>query len=425
MLVISLSFLKNNFFFFRYLFSMKFSYSSSPSSASYTTTNYDDNVCQSKPTAGCIHGILRRFLCFNTSLPTHPFNAESAISCRSREDAESDIGEASSAATPGLVARLMGLDSMPMVNHKDLNLVRRTKSMDSLRDAELVQRKHRHVKSTLSFRDAPTFLELEDEEFFILSFEHRAKNKDYLRTKTRKCDSGFSEMRTKRSEIKNGDKKQSRQSDKENQETNHVLDNNSKHLRTVLCPHKDCHRNSCSPEIAKQQIKKPINKVETSGGRLRKKKKDKNCSPVKEVEAECDSENTSPVSVLEFSELPIEFEVPSSVNKARLTSSNSRRILFEELKNYNSTPSIGSRINNNDQESTRGAEIWKRLMKHGQDNAEMWEEGCNFAETDMKQTKWMYTGVLDGVEFDEISATFESEILDQLLQELVDQVYFL
>lgn len=285
---------------------MKFSYNASPSSASYTTTNYDDNVCQSKPTAGCIHGILRRFLCFNTTLQTHPsdhFNAEPAIPCRSREDAESDSGEVS-AATPGLVARLMGLDSMPMVNHKDLNFVRRTKSMDSLRDVELVQMKHRHVKSTLSFRDAPTFLELEDEEFFILSFEGRGKNKD-LRSKTRKCDLGFSE-------IKNGDKNQSRQSDKENQETYYVSGNNSKHLRTVLCHNKDCQQNSCSPEIVMQQIKKPINKVETNGGRLRKKKKDQNCSPVKKVETECDSENTSPVSVLEFSELPIEFEVPSA-----------------------------------------------------------------------------------------------------------------
>lgn len=286
---------------------MKFSYNSSPSSASYTTTNYDDNVCQSKPTAGCILGILRHFLCFNTSLPTHPsdhFNAEAAIPCRSGEVAESDIGEVS-AATPGLVARLMGLDSMPMINHKDFNSVRRTQSMDSLRDVELVQRKHRHVKSTLSFRDAPTFLELEDEEFFILSFERRGKNKD-LRTKTRKCDLGFLEMRTKRSEIKNGDKSQSRQSDKEIQEINHVSDRNSKHLRT------NCHQNSCSQEIATQQIKKPINKVETNGGRLRKKKKDQNCSPVNKVETECDSENTSPVSVLEFSELPIEFEVPSA-----------------------------------------------------------------------------------------------------------------
>lgn len=119
----------------------------------------------------------------------------------------------------------------------------------------------------------------------------------------------------------------------------------------------------------------------------------------------------------------------ATVNKARLTSSNSRRILFEELKNYNSTPSIGSRINNDDQEAkrdgVRSSEIWKRLIKHGQDNAEMWEEGCNFAETDMNKTKWMYTGVLDSAEFDEINAILEFEILDQLLQELVNQVFFL
>lgn len=119
-----------------------------------------------------------------------------------------------------------------------------------------------------------------------------------------------------------------------------------------------------------------------------------------------------------------------TVPKVRSTSSNSRRILFEELKNYNSTPSISSGIINNEQKAKRdgdrGAEIWKRLMKHGQNYGEMWEEGCNFGETDMKHTKWrIYTGVLDSVEFDEINATFEIEILDQLLQELVDQVFFM
>ncbi|KAL1827453.1 hypothetical protein ACET3Z_005865 [Daucus carota] len=414
---------------------MKFSYNSSPSSASYTTTNYDESGCQSKPaTAGCIHGIIRRFLCFNTSIPTHPsdhFNAEAATACRSLDDASSGIGEAS-AATPGLVARLMGLDSMPMSDHRDFNSVRRTKSMDSLRDVELVQSKHRHVKSTLSFRDGPSFLELEDEEFFILSFESGGKNKD-SRSNSRKSDLGISEMRTKRSEIKHGDKIKSKiksrlsaeNCDKENQGTNQVSEKNCKHPRAVLCPIKNCHENLSSPGTVKQKIKKPINNVEPKGSRLRKKKKDQKCSPVKNLETECDSKNSSPVSVLEFSELPIEFGVPSAVHKAKLTSSNSRRILFEELRNYKSTPPVII----DDQEAKRHGdtcpEIWRRLIKHSQNYAKMWGEELKFAESDMKQSKWMYRGVLDNVESDEITATFEFEILDELLQELVDQVFSL
>lgn len=108
-----------------------------------------------------------------------------------------------------------------------------------------------------------------------------------------------------------------------------------------------------------------------------------------------------------------------------MTSSNSRRILFEELKNYKSNPSVI--IDDQEAKKQRDTcpEIWKRLIKHSHNYAEIWEEERKFAETDMKQSKWMYRGVLDNEESDEITATFEFEILDQLLQELVDQVFSL
>lgn len=53
----------------------------------------------------------------------------------------------------------------------------------------------------------------------------------------------------------------------------------------------------------------------------------------------------------------------------------------------------------------------------------MWGEVCKYAETDLRQAKWMYKGVLNIEEFDEITATFELEILEELLQELLDQVF--
>lgn len=309
---------------------MKFSYTSIPSSASSTSsanTTYDDNTCHSKPaTTGRIPGILRCFLCFN-SLQTHPsdlFKEEAAtgstIACQSRDDMKSNVDIAMALPAPGLVARLMGLDSMPMVNCANLSSVRRTRSMDSLRDVELVQGNHRKVKSTLSFRDAPTFLELENEEFFILSFERGGKNKK-LGSRPRKSDSSHLALRTKGPENKNGDKKRRGQSvqetNKENQETNIVSDkklhrvlghNNSKDSRTVLCPAEKI------SEIMKQQIKKPVNNNKThERGKSRKtKKEEQDRSPPKYRETESDSENTSPVSVLDFSELTTEFEVPYS-----------------------------------------------------------------------------------------------------------------
>lgn len=308
---------------------MKFSYTSLPSSASSTSntnTSYDDNICRSKPaTTGRIRGILRCFLCFN-SLQTHPsdlFKEEAAtgtgITCQSRDDMKSNVDSAMALPAPGLVARLMGLDSMPMDNCANLNSVRRTQSMDSLRDVELVQGKHRKVKSTLSFRDAPCFLDLENEEFFILSFERGGENKK-LGSRPRKSDSSHLALRTKGPKNKNGDKKRRGQNvqetNKENQETDIVLDklhkvlshNNSKDTRTVLCP---LEKNS---EIVKPQIRKPItnNKTRNRCKSRKTKKKEQDRSLPKYRETESDSENASPVSVLEFSELTTEFGVRRS-----------------------------------------------------------------------------------------------------------------
>lgn len=53
----------------------------------------------------------------------------------------------------------------------------------------------------------------------------------------------------------------------------------------------------------------------------------------------------------------------------------------------------------------------------------MWGEVCKFAESDLRKTKWMCKGVLEIKEFDEITAIFELEIIDELLQELLDQVF--
>ncbi|KAK1394306.1 VARLMGL domain-containing protein [Heracleum sosnowskyi] len=417
---------------------MKFSYASLPSSASTTSctdTNHDDNLCHSKPaTSGRIRGILRCFLCFN-SLQTHPsdlFKEEAptgtAIACQSREDMKSNIDSAMASPAPGLVARLMGLDSMPMLNCSNLNSVGRTRSMDSLRDVELVQGKHRKVKSTLSFRDAPAFLELENEEFFILSFEKGGKNKK-LGSRPRKSDLSHLALRTKGSENKNGDKKRRGQNV---QETNKAWDkklhgvlghNNSKDTRTVLCPAK---KNS---EIVKQQNKKPVsNKKTRERGKLRKtKKKEQNGCPLKNIETESDSENASPVSVLDFSELTTEVEAPYSVHNVRLPVSNSKRTVVEELKSCNSFSSITDRIVHGLEAKRIGdicAGIWTRSYRHSQNYAEMWGEVCKFAERDLRQSKWLCKRLPDEIEeFDEIAAIFELEILDELLQELLDQVF--
>lgn len=391
---------------------------SSASSTSYISNSFENNFFNSKrATSGCFRGVLRRFLCFN-SLPTHPSDhLKEASNEYDYKYCTNGMENADASATPGLVARLMGLDSMPMTDlQMSLKSVRRCRSMDFGREVELKQGKGRHVKGTLSFRDAPAYLELENEEFFILSFEGGDEN-NKLGSKTRKSDLDLSEKKPRRTENK---RRQSVQeniqvSDKKQLQSRLVTHRNSKDPSKVLCPIKNYHENSQSLKVVKTPDR----------GRLRKKKKKKqNCSPVKKIETECDSENSSPVSVLDFAEFPIEFEVPTSVKNSRLTSSNSRRTLFEELESYKKSSSlISNRLIVDDLEvkktEDKCAIFWKKDYQ-SQNYAEMWGQVCKFAEKDMRQTKWMmYSEIWD---LEEITTDIGFQILDQLLLELVDQV---
>lgn len=121
------------------------------------------------------------------------------------------------------------------------------------------------------------------------------------------------------------------------------------------------------------------------------------------------------------------FEILVTVKNSRLTSSNSRRTLFEELESYKKSSSlISNRLIIDDLEvkktEDKCAIFWKKDYQ-SQNYAEMWGQVCKFAEKDVRQTKWMmYREIWDLEEFEEITTDIGFQILDQLLLELVDQV---
>lgn len=108
---------------------------SSSSSTSETRPNYATN--------GCLSSILRRFLGLHT-LPTLPFEHDIKETFQCNEVNELKDGN------PGIVAKLMGLDSMPLELRKKGNRV----------------------------LEAPRFVELENDKFIILSFEGGGKDKE-------------------------------------------------------------------------------------------------------------------------------------------------------------------------------------------------------------------------------------------------------
>ncbi|CAK9180510.1 unnamed protein product [Ilex paraguariensis] len=389
--------------------------------------------------------MLRRLLCFN-SLPTHPFDHikeayDEAIGCDKLQYLKAEE-RVEAPETPGIVARLMGLESIPRIdvsnNPKCFNSIARSRSMNSMdvmREFKSIQGRHRRVQS---FREAPTFVELEDEQFLILSFETGGETKE-LRSKSRDSEKGFGELKHRRAEKwKNKNKRRQTvyEKNKENQDANKgsaekvnrvVTPKPSQKVRNggkvkdssnILRPTKKFEANlQLAVEVEKQS--KPIkNKQNLEGGRSRKKKE--NNLPIERVERNSDSENTSPVSVLDFGDFPIDPEVPTSDDISRLDGSNIRRTLLEDLKNYQHSNESDSHISISADSETRKIEgkcaRSKKKDHQGQNHVEMWAEICKLAEADMKQSHWMYRKPGD---FEEIGADFGLDILDQLLAELV------
>ncbi|XP_027174757.1 uncharacterized protein LOC113774414 [Coffea eugenioides] len=449
---------------------MKFLTSSSSTASSTITsttasTSFGGNVHNSRSTpAGCIAGVFRRLLCLK-SLPTHPSDhfkdtdhdsvsvELDRLQCTSTVSAEE---RAESSATPCIVARLMGLESLlPQTDfsaaEKSPSSIARSRSMNSvdlMKELVSIQGRHRRVKS---FREtAPTFLELEDENFFVLSFEN-------IVGESRKSETGSKQKKQRgrgandKSQNSTRSRENAYEKNKENQDPMNVL-NNEKQERTT-----DSRKASqrAVSEVMSDGIRplsisssqnsfegkevenraKPINrKPENELGRRRRMKKRKDdCLPVKKVESDCsDSENSSPNSVLDIVKFPCDPEVTSSEGLSRLTNSKSRRTLTEELENYRKLnhqyvdKSLTSNASGKSRTRSEGKCVELRKNDRGRQNnsANMWGEICELAEKDTIRSNWIpLSKEIQKFEgYREISGEFEIQIFEELLGELVDQL---
>lgn len=281
---------------------MKLLSSASSSAASTATSSSASSNGRS------LAGLLRKLLCFN-SLPTNPADQLNDTGFDSGEldnfvclETEAKVGD--NTANPGIVARLMGLESMPQndsaKNQMTPNRIARCRSMnyDSRRENES---QNRRVKTSLSFRELPTFLELENDDFLVLSFESEVESKETRSKATR------SEMGSRKLVKRGGERSKSKcgrrvlpgpeEKDKENQEPNKVVSIDKVNRRI--------------DQNAVTQLK-PVTVRENCSGRIRRKENEEIVSASKKVETECDSKNSSPVSVLDFSEPIMDPQVPTS-----------------------------------------------------------------------------------------------------------------
>ncbi|KAF3454253.1 hypothetical protein FNV43_RR04700 [Rhamnella rubrinervis] len=433
--------------------------SSSLSSPSSSAATFDANMrcCTSKSsTAGCLAGIFRRILC-SGSLPTHPSDqiTDETNSVEFFQDLKGK-DKIQTPATPNLVARLMGLDSMPDMDYLGcsqltLNSVTRSKSMNSvdrLAGFDPNQVQHRRVKSTLSFREVPAFVELENEEFYVLSFE---KGKE-LRSRGRKCKLGFEEMKKTRTERSkklenrrekvvvdeedvekrkvlsdlNGKemmlRRRNRISDKP--AMNKVCNNGRDRASRITCAiMKNSEAKRCRKSMKNRE--QVINSGKSSTRNLKQKKKTTRSHHVVEcVEPECNSEDSSPVSVLDSGKFLVDPQVPISEEDFLPPFPNSRRKLSSEIEKCE-LPCPRKDHNLIHDEANEGKLCGtKKKVCERQEYSPMWDKICSLTEAELAGSYWLQSRGIEWnyEDFEGIGANFQSQILGQLLEEVVDQI---
>nr|XP_011460959.1 PREDICTED: uncharacterized protein LOC105350503 isoform X2 [Fragaria vesca subsp. vesca] len=374
--------------------SSPFSSFSSCSSSTITTTTTTFDLTNSKgATNGCIAGILRRILCYG-SLPTYPSDhipEESNSVDKSRHDrhfkSKEKAEETESSATPSLVARLMGLESVPAATLLSIsNSISRSRSLNSVDrlsgDHDPIQaHERRRVKS---LREMPTFIE--SEEFLVLSFENGSERKE-RRSKGRKCETGHGELRKKEAgKSRNKENRKERGLQKEKQQV----------------------QEEKSTRVLKDLNGREMQRSKTS----HKPKKETICDVLNNVESDCTSEDLSPVSVLDYGQLLVDNEAPTSEG-AVLASSFPRRKEDCLTCDARKTKNIEG----------KGLATMKKEYRTEEYFAIL-DEICSLTEAELVGSNWsVHKGIWNNHEgFAGIVADFESQILGQLIEELVDQL---
>ncbi|KAK2440734.1 hypothetical protein QL285_012110 [Trifolium repens] len=427
---------------------MKYSTPTQTPTSSNVSPSISSNtpMCSSKTTAtGCLTAIMRKILC-SGNLPKDPSNqmtefdsTNSVLSCK---DHNFNISEDNAMATavavtppPPIVARLMGLESMGEVPFASkLGSLSRSKSMNSMdylgeSNGKIQSLHHKRVNSTLSFREPPTFQLTENESFFVLNFENEVESVKGLKLKSkfngRKKQMGCSELKRKDEkkivDLKEKKNKRENVYDEKGKMSKRVsnklqeITNTSYKFKSLS--EKKCF-NSEAVELLKPNSYKEVVIGEKKKRTIRRKKRT-NFYAEKKIETECKSDESSPVSVLEFERKSCGTGIDSI--EAGLSS---RRKLTPELEN---NKNILIRSDDNlmiDEKKDKEIEGSKKKEKHNyKEYIDIWGEACRLVEAELVGSKnQVHAWMNQQSDLGSVCADFESEIFDQLLNEVISQL---
>ncbi|KAL8120114.1 uncharacterized protein LOC141724613 [Apium graveolens] len=387
----------------------------------------------------CFSGILRRILCTG-SLPTHPSNSDVIPESESIFFGKKNIQVKGQLGTPGVVARLMGLESLPDIKWIPKDAVnfrsRSVRSADYFPQFDHLSQ-HRRVKRSVSFREIPTFLHQQNEDLFVLCFdEENNNNATGLKMMTSPDEVvGFQDKKNlKRASKSVGGymkervvvKKKGNQQNKKNNPEPNRISMKANYILPYYNRSDEVYIRS-SPRLKKKRpIKAPNNFCEeVSSGMQHARIRENRRRPTTHVARRMETNSTT----------------GSSSDSSTKTSGNSRKIgLNSSAKKYSVTKlenieyacPINSykRSNASDDEEAANANQNRKSdgsMKSKEINfyIKNFVHICRLNEEDTESSHdwgWITTETIKFDDLEDICLDFEQHILDMLLQQVVDEL---
>ncbi|TYH03148.1 hypothetical protein ES288_A09G198000v1 [Gossypium darwinii] len=352
--------------------------------------------------SGCFSSVLRRILCSGTP-QTHP--SDHIVGLNTVDDIAKVEVQASETG-PGIVARLMGLDSFPENNwlqkSKIPGPVTRSRSvnfMDYMLELDFKQAKHRRVRtSSSSFREVPQGPQLfhhnQNQDFLVVYLDNEYKNNEAAGFKPRKSE------------------KRDRSGSKHGKQKDNVLDK-------VVCKKQIREKNKKISKL-KNEPRRVSGKHSFKAGSCINGTNSKALKVANQKEVSVvtrKTKNQRPVKKIEYSENPFVVHGVSEVSRSLEVKSkkwSSKSVKHDSLTTTDTSAriSIPEGLGKQENFESRNVEETEYYM-------ELVDKLSKLTEGDIKFSNWETKKVFI---FEEICAEFEEHILDHLLQQVADEL---
>ncbi|RWW12040.1 hypothetical protein GW17_00024311 [Ensete ventricosum] len=371
---------------------------------------------------GCLSGVVRRLLCASLRSNVHgDCSADEGVGSSSlgAEWIAVQKKKKKPPATPCIVARLMGLDSMPVFPYTPPETVTRSRSTNSVESWPGFLCSERssgaaQIRTPSSFREAPTYLRQENDDFLVMSFTPEDKARSVM------VKAGDSKERKKGGK-NNGAKKEIRRTEQRSRAAGKQIQKQNVPQRKH-CSGKDSVMSSpnkaCGTTKSGGSDAKPAKQKETPVTDERARRKSRaGCSSHPSTDGACSPGFNPPRS-------------GNSITGSLLSSANAEaeRKLTSKLEKLNSTspsshPVTSSSDRGTDLSSVTTTKKSSKAEQASPDWCQIWEKTCMLTEEDLKNSTWTSREIWRSKDAGEIGAVVALEMLDLVLMETVSQMY--